>query len=151
MFPFLNAFNSRFGMCIEKWPDLDEKYMIVRPNSPGWETIPVSRKPPKKWSTFYTIPMPFVQSLFTQDFWERDVRIFGIKALRFEKRLGLRMRNWDWTGGSDGFRTDDTSRDRWPDDEGIVRPGQSARYSPETEGMDVDDDSDETDEPMGNI
>jgi len=150
IFPFLNAYDSRYGMCIEKWPDLDETYMIVRPNLPGWSTIPVSRKPPKKWSTIYTMPMPFVQSLFTQKFWAVDVRVFGVKALRFEKRLGLRMRNWDWVGGSDGFRTDDSSRRRWPDEEGIVRPGQPVRLSPELEDMDVDDESEgEEDESMG--
>ncbi|KAI9880102.1 MAG: hypothetical protein M1830_005347 [Pleopsidium flavum] len=157
IFPFLNAYNSRYGMCIEKWPDLDEKYMIVRPPLPGsWAApIAVSRKPPKKWSTIYTIPMPFVQSLFMQKFWDQDVKVFGVKGLRFEKRLGLRMRNWDWQGGSDGFRTDDSSRGRWPDEEGIVRPGQPVRLSPELEGMDVDDESEEEekdgDEEMVNV
>ena len=96
------------------------------------------------------MPMPFVQSLFTQKFWAVDVRVFGVKALRFEKRLGLRMRNWDWVGGSDGFRTDDSSRRRWPDEEGIVRPGQPVRLSPELEDMDVDDESEgEEEESMG--
>lgn len=148
IFPFLNAYDSRFGMCIEKWPDLDEKYMVVRRDQPGSATIPLSRKPPKKWSTMYTIPMPFVQSLFTQDFWNRQVKLFGFTALRFEKTLGLRLRNWDWAGDDDGFCTGDSSRDRWPDDDGIVRPGQPVRLSPEMEDMYVDDESDEEIEPM---
>ena len=139
IFPFLNAYDNRFGMCIEKWPDLDEKYMVIRPNQPGRAMIPLSRKPPKKWSTIYTIPMPFVQALFTQDFWNRQVSIFGVQALRPEKTLGLRMRNWDWAGGDDGFRTDDSSRDRWPDDEGMVRPEQPVRLSPGVEDMYVED------------
>ena len=143
IFPFLNAYDSRFGMCIEKWPDLDEKYMVVRQKNSGWATTPLSRKPPKKWSTIYTIPMPFVQALFTQDFWNRQVRVFGVTALRFEKTLGLRLRNWDWVGSHDGFHTDDSSRDRWPDDEGIVRPGQPVRLSPGMEDMYVDDETDE--------
>jgi len=117
--------------------------MVVRQNNSGWATIPLSRKPPKKWSTIYTIPMPFVQALFTQDFWNRQVRVFGVTALRFEKTLGLRLRNWDWVGSHDGFHTDDSSRDRWPDDEGIVRPGQPVRLSPGMEDMYVDDETDE--------
>lgn len=149
IFPFLNAFDSRFGMCLEKWPDLEEKYMVVRPDQPGCPPIPLSRAPPKKWSTMYTIPMPFVQAMFTEDFWNRQVRIFGVNALRFEKTLGLRLRNWDWPGGDDGFRIDDSSKDRWPDEEGIVRPGQPVRLSPALEAMEVDDETDEEDESMG--
>ncbi len=145
IFPFLNAYDSRFGMCVEKWPDLDEKYMVVRPNKPP---IPISRKPPKKWTTMYAMPMPFVQSLFTQAFWDREVGVCGLKALRFEKRLGLRIRNWDWTGDSDGVPTDDSSRCRWPDEDGIVRPGQPVRLSPNLEAMDLDDESDEKDGEM---
>lgn len=148
IFPFLNAFDSRFGMCIEKWPDLDEKYMVVRPSQAGSAVIPLSRKPPKKWSTMYTIPMPFVQALFTQDFWHRQVKVFGVTALRFEKTLGLRLRNWDWVGGDDGFPASDSSRDRWPDAEGIVRPGQPVRLSPGLEDVSMDDESDEEDQPM---
>ncbi|MCJ1305706.1 hypothetical protein MMC08_008522 [Hypocenomyce scalaris] len=143
-----------YGLYTEKWPDIDDFFMqlpldespLIRFQDTGLivpprtHIVPVRRRQPQKWTTVYGVPMTFVQQLFTRRFWEERVPKEGLQALRFNKRLGVRTRNYEWEQGEDvGVKSDDSSWGRWPDFDGVIRIGQSRIFTPMVEefGEDV--------------
>ncbi|KAA6408669.1 MAG: hypothetical protein FRX48_07751 [Lasallia pustulata] len=155
-----------YGLYIEKWPNIDDTFIklpIQEPRliafqgrglvvPPRTHIVAVRRRRPKKWTTIYCIPMAFIQQLFIRRFWEERVAKEGPKALRFEKRLGVRTANYEWEPGEDpGMRTDDSSWERWPDVNGVIRIGQPRLASPVVEEFGEDDWTSDSDEYDGDL
>ena len=137
-----------YGLYMEKWPDIDDTFIKLPIDesplitfqgrglvaAPRTHIVAVRRRKPKKWNTIYGIPLSFIQQLFTRRFWEERVPKEGLQAFRFEKRLGVRTPNYEWLPGEDpGIPNDDSSWGRWPDENGVIRIGQSKLASPELE------------------
>jgi hypothetical protein len=122
------------GLGWQRWPDADEFY--VR-NYRG-EIVPLSRMKTEaggggapKWETVYVVSDAWVWKWFLRGFWERvEVEGFGgangTGLGRVEKRLGARVRNYDWIESrGDEWNSDCSSGEGGgADGEGVVRVGQ---------------------------
>lgn len=156
--------SAAYGLYIEKWPDIDDTFLslpIDEPrlisfqgpglvHQPRTHIVPIRRRTPKKWNTIYGVPLAFIQEVFSRRFWEERVPKEGMQAFRFEKRIGVRTPNYEWQQSEDaGIPDDDSSWERWPDVDGIIRIGQPKLASPEIEEYGEDDWASSSDEDDG--
>ncbi len=99
------------GLLITKWPTVFSHESEVAKLA----TIPQRRRP-KRFITSYVVGMEYIQSLFTDEFWEVDVRRFGAAEVRIEgmrKRLGYRdLRGEDYVDQWEVL-SNDSSNESW--------------------------------------
>lgn len=126
----------KHGLGLTYWPLGTDVQYIENPTDPDDSTVsPVRRigKGPKKYQTTHVYPMIMIYRQFHKQFWGNIFQIHGIQALRYQKKLGFRYRNWDWfpnQGYDEGWESDESDEFRNADEKGIVRNGQPYRESP---------------------
>ncbi|KAK4971231.1 hypothetical protein LTR28_013391 [Elasticomyces elasticus] len=114
------------GLGIENWPG------ILNANTRGGE---LERGSATKWrvgcGTRYLVPMPWIHSLFTREFWDNEVVRFGLGAFKPERKVGVRKKNstiLDFDESPTDRRVPRSSENsagsqsRFNDDEGRVHP-----------------------------
>ncbi|KAI9871570.1 MAG: hypothetical protein M1830_002735 [Pleopsidium flavum] len=125
--PFENSAECRFALMFSKWPGVQR----VSPDTP-------TRRMRKGWSTFYALPMEFVQAMLTEKHWQ-NVGRYGASEVRAPKRIGWRVflkKEFVVDEDDEGISWDNSSRGRPVDESGVVWPleGAGAQIDP----MDVD-------------
>ncbi|KAI9718537.1 MAG: hypothetical protein M1812_003988 [Candelaria pacifica] len=112
----VEAINDRLdcehGLWIAKWPAVWSRH------ESGVEGMLVpERRKPRKFCTSMVISMEHIQPLFTDQFWEHDVKRYGARELRItgkKKRLGYRFpAGVDYDSNHDGIPSDDSSNESW--------------------------------------
>ncbi|KAK5000429.1 hypothetical protein LTR66_000730 [Elasticomyces elasticus] len=114
------------GLGIENWPG------ILNANTFGGE---LERGSATKWrvgcGTRYLVPMRWIHSLFTREFWDNEVVRFGLGAFKPERKVGVRKKNsniLDFDESPTDRRVPRSSessagsQSRFNDDEGRVHP-----------------------------
>ena len=94
-----------YGLVILRWPPRSS-YPKPNPYFADQNELGSALKFGHAWSTYYAIDMAFIQRLFTDRFWERDVQVFGMmRALRPRREIGIRCASGGlYPGESPGAR-----------------------------------------------
>ncbi|KAI9696206.1 MAG: hypothetical protein M1836_005759 [Candelina mexicana] len=110
--PYFGWPDCRFGLTIAKWPSV-----WSRSESGADGFLVPERRRPKKFTTTYVISMEHIQPLFTDQFWEYDVKRYGAREVRIEgrkKRLGYRFpAECEYDSDHDGILSNDSSNESW--------------------------------------